>query len=162
MRIAVRADGAVIVTAPHFAALGAIERFIARHVEWVKRHVGSFKNRTVIRARKAEIPLYKKQALAFTESRTMHFARLYGVEYGKVTIRAQKSRWGSCSRKGNLSFNYKIALLPREIADYIVVHEVCHLLQFDHSRNFWREVEKAVPQHKLLRAQMRKLTILFD
>lgn len=76
------------------------------------------------------------------------YARRLGVTYGRVSIKEQKSRWGSCSSKGNLNFNWKLVLAPPEILDYVVVHELCHLKEMNHSPAFWELVEQIVPDYK--------------
>ncbi len=81
----------------------------------------------------------------------------YHFAVGKVTVRNQRSRWGSCSRKGNLNFNYRIALLPAHLADYVIVHELCHLGEFNHSRAFWNLVAQAVPDYAKCRAELRRI-----
>lgn len=87
------------------------------------------------------------------------FAGLYGVKYNKVAIRNQKTKWGSCSQKGNLNFNYRIAFLPKEQMNYVIVHEVCHLIHFNHSKSFWSAVEKAIPNYKALSKITRRTKI---
>ena len=87
------------------------------------------------------------------------FAGLYGVKYNKVAIRNQKTKWGSCSLKGNLNFNYRIAFLPKEQMNYVIVHEVCHLIHFNHSKSFWSAVEKAIPNYKALSKITRRTKI---
>ena len=89
--------------------------------------------------------------------RVEHFARVMGLNYGKVAIRAQRTRWGSCSAKGNLNFNCLLVLLPDEVRDYVVVHELAHLKDMNHSPRFWAEVGKVIPDYKLRRAQLREL-----
>ena len=93
--------------------------------------------------------------------RVRHFMGHYGVRHGmvvgRIAIRNQKSRWGSCSKKGNLNFNYKILFLPPDIVDYIIVHELCHLRQFDHSPKFWALVGETIPNYQQLRARLRAL-----
>ena len=79
--------------------------------------------------------------------RVARFAPLVGVSYGRITIRAQKSRWGSCSSKGNLNFNCLLMLCPEEVRDYVVVHELCHRKEMNHSKAFWSEVEKVLPHY---------------
>ena len=90
-------------------------------------------------------------------ARLLHFNAFYKLPLRKVFIKNLKSRWGSCSEKGNLNFNYKLVFLPAEIVDYIIVHELCHLKEFNHSDAFWAEVEKVLPNHIALRKELRKL-----
>lgn len=161
MRLTVHPDGAVVVTAPDFFGMAAIERFFAKHSGWVRRCVAKTRGKTVIRIARGDIPKLKYKALAFAKERSAHYAKLYGVSFGTISIRAQKTRWGSCSHRGNLSFNYRIAALPIHAAEYIIVHELCHLLELNHSRRFWRHVERAVPHHKKVRAEIRNTVTVF-
>jgi hypothetical protein len=98
---------------------------------------------------------YKNQATNLVKERLEYFNQFYNYKYGRVVIRNQKTRWGSCSRKGNLNFNYKIALLSPKAADYIIVHELCHLKEFNHSGKFWDLVAQAVPDYKEIRSSLR-------
>ena len=161
MRLDIHPDGTVSITAPYFFGFEAIERFVEKHMAWITRHVQKAKQRTILRIKRGEIPMHKKRAKLLAEERCEYFAQLYGVRYNKITIRAQKSRWGSCSHKGNLSFNYKIALLPPAIVDYIIVHEICHLLEMNHGKNFWSEVIRTVPDHKTLRKHLNKYASMY-
>ena len=161
MRLAIYPDGNVVVTAPRLFGFEAIERFVAKHASWITRHVDKRRGRTILRIRKAEIPMLKKRALALALERCAYFAPSYGVQYQKITVRAHKSRWGSCSSKGNLNFNYKIALLPPRIADYIIVHELCHLREMNHSKDFWAYVECAFPDYKELRKELRNTASVY-
>ena len=88
------------------------------------------------------------QALEIIPTRVEYFAKIIGVTYGNITIRNQKTRWGSCSSKGNLNFNCLLMLAPPEVLDYVVVHELCHRKQMNHSKAFWTEVEKVFPDYK--------------
>ena len=85
------------------------------------------------------------------------FARLYGVRYRKVAIRNQRSKWGSCSKARNLNFNYKVALLPKDQRDYVIVHELCHLIEFNHSKRFWDLVEKTIPDYKKVNRELKSM-----
>jgi len=85
------------------------------------------------------------------------FNKVYGFKFNKIAIKNQKTRWGSCSKKGNLNYNYKIVLLPEKSADYIIVHELCHLKEFNHSRKFWNLVERALPDYKERIEKIKKL-----
>lgn len=101
---------------------------------------------------------YKTEAGILAKKRLEYFNTIYHFKYNRVTIRNQKTRWGSCSKKGNLNFNYKIALLPPKTADYIIVHELCHIGEFNHSRNFWNLVAETMPDYKELRNSLRKIS----
>jgi predicted metal-dependent hydrolase len=103
--------------------------------------------------------LHKEAARVLAKERLAFWNAHYGFRIGKVAIRNQRSRWGSCSKKGNLNFNYRIAFLPAHLSDYIIVHELCHLREFNHSMRFWDLVAKAVPDWKTCRAELRKIRI---
>ena len=90
----------------------------------------------------------RKRAAEIIEARCRYYAPVMGVSYGTVTIREQKTRWGSCSAKGNLNFNWKLVLMPPEILDYVVVHELAHRIHMNHSAAFWAEVEKILPDYR--------------
>jgi predicted metal-dependent hydrolase len=93
-------------------------------------------------------------------ARIAHLNCFYGYRIGKISIRNQKTRWGSCSRRGNLSFNYRLIYLPPAHQDYIIAHELCHLGQFNHSKDFWALVAHAVPNAKLIRKELRTKYVL--
>lgn len=95
-----------------------------------------------------EIKELADKALKYIPERVAHFARIIGVDYGRITIRNQKTRWGSCSSKGNLNFNCLLMMTPPEVIDYVVVHELCHRKEMNHSKAFWNEVEKVMPDYK--------------
>lgn len=99
---------------------------------------------------------FKKAALGLVERRTRHFNVHYSLRYRKVFVRNQKSRWGSCSLAGNLSFNYRLIFLPPALADYVIVHELCHLREMNHSRAFWWLVAEAIPDYAACRKELRK------
>lgn len=102
----------------------------------------------------------KSPAYELAIKRLEYFNQFYGFTYRRVTIKNTVSRWGSCSKQGNLNFNYRIATLPSDISDYIIVHELCHLGEFNHSKNFWNLVEKTIPNYQELRNQLKKIRIL--
>lgn len=115
-----------------------------------KRSVLSQKSR-------AKYLLHKEDALTLVLSRLHYFNQHYGFACQQVTIRNQKTRWGSCSKKGNLSFNYRIALIPPHLADYVIVHELCHLAEFNHSSAFWNLVAQTVPKYEECKKELRRV-----
>ncbi len=162
MRLSVFPDSRVIVTAPIFLGTGAVENFVERHTAWIHKHLRRTMSKSVIRIPRNDITRLKRNALALAQGRCMHFAKYYGFSYNRISIRAQKLRWGSCSSAGNLSFNYRIAVLPPQIADYVVVHELCHLAEMNHSGRFWTLVARAVPDHKRVRKELRNIIVSFS
>lgn len=98
---------------------------------------------------------YRRAAKEKLGQRTAYFARLMGVSYGKVTVRAAKTRWGSCSGAGNLNFHWKLVLMPPEVLDYVVVHELAHRKEMNHSPAFWAEVERILPDYKARRRWLK-------
>lgn len=108
---------------------------------------------------KSEYLKYKNQALDLVKNKLEHFNKFYNFKYNKVTVRNQSTRWGSCSKSGNINFNYKLALLPESLLDYVVVHELCHLGEFNHSKNFWDLVARTVPDYKERRQELRVKSI---
>jgi hypothetical protein len=159
LRITIYRDNRVTVSAPSGASTSQIERFVLSKQNWIAAKLKEnevFAIRTPqIRHSTKEINAYKKQAQIFVRQRIVELNKAYGFRYGNISVRNQKSRWGSCSKKGNLNFNYKIVLLPQEYADYIITHELCHLKEFNHSAAFWKLVAQTVPDYKKLRAELR-------
>lgn len=107
----------------------------------------------------AQYKRYKEDARAMVHARLQHFNTLYGHTYDRVAIRDTRSRWGSCSKKGNLNFSYKLALLPQDMADYVIVHELCHLAEFNHSPKFWALVARALPEYKKRKSELRTYSL---
>ena len=98
---------------------------------------------------------YRKAARAKFEARTAYYHQFTGGNYTSITVRDQKSRWGSCSSKGTLSFNYRLIFAPPEILDYVVVHELCHLTHMNHSKDFWNMVASVMPDYKVRKNWLR-------
>ena len=144
--IQVNSDLSVTVRAPYGVTEKYIEEFLNKNEIKVKKksvESGNVENLTL-----DKIKALADQALKIIPARVEYFARIIGVTYGNITIRNQKTRWGSCSSKGNLNFNCLLMLAPPEVLDYVVVHELCHRKQMNHSKAFWSEVEKVFPDYK--------------
>lgn len=159
MRLAIYGDGNFVVTMPQRVDFSFVEKFILSKAEWVVKKMEYFKRNggsIFTKGSKADFLKHKHNARLFIEERLEHLNSFYEFEFNRVSIRNQKTRWGSCSRKKNLNFNYKIVLLPQHLADYIIVHELCHLCELNHSKDFWNLVAKTVPNHRELRGALRK------
>jgi predicted metal-dependent hydrolase len=102
---------------------------------------------------------YKEEARRLVAERIAIWNEHYKVAYGRTAIHDTKTRWGSCSRKGNLNFNYKIVFLPPHLADYIIIHELCHLKEFNHSPKFWALVAQTMPDYRTYRKELRSQDI---
>ena len=109
-----------------------------------------------LRRSRVEFLANKELARSFVVERINYFNQGYGFVVKRISIRNQRSRWGSCSKKGNLNFNYRIVLLPPPVADYIIVHELCHLGEFNHSKRFWNLVARTIPDYLAIRKKLRK------
>ena len=161
LRLAVYCDGSLVVTAPRGFDFSKIEGFILEKASWVLEKIAFMRKRgqnlMVFRSSRREYKKLKSRALELAKRKVEVFNQIYGFQYNKINIRNQKTRWGSCSKKGNLNFNYKIALLPEKYADYIVVHELCHLKEFNHSRSFWNLVARTIPDFRERKKRIKNI-----
>ena len=96
----------------------------------------------------AEQRLYRDKAREIFEQKVSYYAQMMGVSYGRIAIRDQKTRWGSCSGEGNLNFNWRLIFAPAGVLDYVVVHELAHRKEMNHSPRFWRVVEDTMPEYR--------------
>jgi predicted metal-dependent hydrolase len=159
LRLAVYCDGRVVVTTPFDFSENAVQRFLQGKINWLISKIDYFKKFKYInigRHSRQDYLTYKEKALSFVQESVAYFSQTYGFEYKKINIKRQKTRWGSCSKKGNLNFNYKIIFLPENIRDYIVVHELCHLKELNHSKKFWDLVAKIIPDYREIRKELKK------
>jgi len=99
----------------------------------------------------------RERARTLVENRLSYFNKIYGFKINRIAIKNTSTRWGSCSSLKNLNFNYKIIYLSSELADYLIVHELCHLKEFNHSKKFWELVGKAVPNYVKLNKELKKI-----
>jgi len=163
MRLAVYCDGSIVVTTPFDLRETIADKFIREKTDWLFAKIAffkQFKGQPIARYSHADYTKHKDRAYEQAVERVQYFNKLYKFEFNKINIKNQKTRWGSCSKKGNLNFNYKIALLPPMLADYIVVHELCHLGEFNHSPRFWKLVSKAMPDYPSIRDELKKTGVV--
>ena len=158
LAVQIRADGTVIARAPLRMPKDRILCFLSEKASWIRMQQGKMQEREKMR-QQARIHLdaaqekeLRERAKSVLAQRTAYFARQIGVTYGKITVRDQKTRWGSCSQTGNLNFNFRLILAPLEVLDYVVVHELCHRRQMNHSTQFWQEVAQVLPDYRKRKA----------
>ena len=164
MRLAVYCDGAVVVTSPFGIEQSIIEKFISDKKQWVLEKMRFFKSVDSKAIRTFSHKDYienKDKAFVLVNERVTFYNREYGFSFNKIFIKNQKTRWGSCSCKQNLNLNYKIVFLPQKHQDYIIVHEMCHLKEFNHSRKFWALVEKALPNYLDIKKELRNHELFY-
>ncbi len=150
-------DGKVIVRAPRRLPKRAIDAFVLKHADWVDRHLSKAKSgQELPKLSESELKALVAQAKQTIPARVAHYADLLGIEYGRITIRTQKTRWGSCSSKGNLNFNCLLMLAPPEVLDSVVVHELCHRKHMNHSRDFYAEIARIMPDYKARHAWLKQ------
>ena len=164
MTLEVRRDGNVIVRAPLRTGLPRIKRFVNQKQEWVLgclERTKEYREQKPLSADLSESKrnVYIRKAKETITKRVSYFARLMGVSYRNITIREQKTRWGSCSSEKNLNFNWKLVLLAPELLDYVVVHELAHRREMNHSKNFWKIVEAELPDYRERRSRLKECRI---
>ena len=144
--IQIMAEG-VVVRAPKGLSAAEIDRFVQSKRAWIESHLAKMPTAQP-KFSGEEIRVLADEALKRIPERVRHFAPLVGVTYGGITIRNQHTRWGSCSSKGNLNFNCLLMLTPDHVFVYVVVHELCHRLEMNHSARFWAQVERVLPDYR--------------
>lgn len=161
LRVTIYPDGDVTVVAPVGVGQDVVENFMRQRSSWILKKIEHFRRtpRIVLEAGRNGFSRYQNKALALVSERLAYFTGQYDFHFRKVTIKNQKARWGSCSRKGNLNFNYRIALLPVHLTDYIIVHELCHLAEFNHSAAFWQQVARIIPDWRLRRKELARVVV---
>ena len=155
----------VIVRAPYLTTRKEIERFIDSKSDWINKHfIKALKrkaesDRIGSEGRRPysddEIRKLVIKAKAIIPPKVEHYAGILNAEYGRITSRNQKTRWGSCSAKKNLNFNCYLMNAPEKVLDYVIIHEVCHLIHMDHSKEFWTLVGDMMPDYKMYRRWLK-------
>ena len=146
-------DQKLLVKAPAYTSIKEVEDFLREKRDWIIKQINCTKVTSQQAAQMGilsdkEIRKLKRDAKKIIPERVGYYAKLSGITYNRIFIRLQKSRWGSCSVEGNLNFNALLALMPLEVLDSVVVHELCHRRHMDHSKAFYDEVLKIFPDYK--------------
>ncbi len=155
----IKEDGRILVRSPYSVTQEQVEDFLTAKKNWIFKHLKEMAkaDRLVItdEMRQKGILLAKQHIPKITK----HFSQIMGVSYGRITIREQKTRWGSCSDKGNLNFNWKLVLLPAELLEYVVVHELAHRKEMNHSPAFWKIVGEVLPDYRERKQRLRQVQL---
>ena len=160
--IEVHTDGSVILRAPNRMTKKELDIFIDKHMSWIESKQQLMKER-----KEEKIPTNAKAFDMLTPKeravirgtfirKVEYYSKIMNVTVGRVTIRNQKTRWGSCSSEGNLNFHWKLVLMPPEVLDYVVVHELAHRKEMNHSRKFWAEVKNVLPDYEKRRKWLKE------
>ncbi len=156
------------VKAPFSASKRDVEAFLRKRPHWVLAHYDAMQekmeklsqqngNSHLSESQKEALEKrYRNLARECITKRASYYAAQLGVTYSSIRIAEQKTRWGSCSSRGTLSFHWRLVLAPPAVMDYVVVHEVCHLIHMDHSPDFWAEVESLMPDYKVYKTWLKK------
>lgn len=153
-------DAGVIVRAPKWLPLYEINAYVAKNADWIREHAEKIKrsnNRALALGKfsRNEIEALHTMAVATIPEKVQYYAQILGVTYGRITIRNQKTLWGSCNAKGNLSFNCLLMKAPEHVRNYVIVHELCHRMEMNHSKAFWAHVATVIPDYGKCRKWLR-------
>ena len=165
MRIAVRGNGKVVVSAPPGIGHERIAALVKRHEQWISRAVLRCQKRLVglkVARETFDRRAFASAVMAKVQDRYEAIAAPQGLRLGRVSVKKMRSRWGSCSGRGNISVNLLLGHLPDELLEYVVVHEVCHLLRHDHSKAFWSLVASHLPDHRFRKIELRRFGYLLS
>lgn len=154
-------DGQVIVRVPWQVRDTDISKFVNIHREWIKEQLKKEAERKccegeVLPLSQEELEALVREAKKTVTERVEYYAPLVGVSYGKITVRKQRTRWGSCTANGTLSFNCLLMLAPSEVLDSVVVHELCHRKYMNHSKEFYREILRVFPEYEKWNGWLRR------
>ncbi len=161
LRITIRGSGEVFVTVPWLMSVRKAKKFVEEKNDWIVKNLEKIKinnkSNLLNKGSRKDYLQHKKVARELVKLKLEEFNKIYNFKYNRISIRNQRTRWGSCSSKKNLNFNYRIVFLPEKLVDYLVVHELCHLGEMNHSRSFWELTERAISNSKSVAKELRKL-----
>ena len=148
----------LVVKAPFGTPVWRIESLVCSHKDWIEKSIKkqSERNAKYDSLTDENIAQLRKSAKAIIPRKVDYFAKIMGLKYGRITITSAKTRFGSCTSKGNLSFSYRLMLYPEEAIDYVVVHELAHLVEMNHSPRFYKVVESVLSDYKKRKKLLKK------
>ncbi len=160
IRLAISFGGKISLSTPlNFSDL-KINDFLFQHADWILNKIAHFKEKekkSIFPTGHKDYILNKSRALRLVREKIEKLNCVYNFRYNKVMVKNTSSRWGSCSKNGNLNFNYKLVYLPDELATYVVAHELSHLQEMNHGKKFWQLVSMTIPNWRILRKQLKNI-----
>lgn len=161
LRLKIKTDGTVLITAPYKLSQKYIDAFVEEKSEWIQEKINTCTSlpQPHIKTCKNDYKKYKEGARTIVLKHIEKINTYYKFSFRRIAIKNQKTRWGSCSSKKNLNFNYKIVFLPEKLAEYIVAHELCHLQEMNHGEKFWELVARTIPEYKNIQTELQKFKI---
>jgi len=158
LRLTVNLQGELIVTKPWFVSTRQAEKFVQQKSVWIAKKIKAVKEKSLLVGIGVDdYYRLKEQTRVFVTQKVEKFNEFYHFDYRRIFIRNQQTRWGSCSIQKNLNYNFRLVLLPERQADYIIVHELCHLREMNHSPRFWHLVSQTIPDYQEARRELRKI-----
>ena len=160
VRLAVSFGGKINISTPIFFPESKIKDFLFQHADWILEKIAHYKekeSKSIFPVSHKDYLINKSRALRLVREKIAQLNSIYDFRYNKVSIKNTSSRWGSCSKSGNLNFSYKLLYLSDELVVYVVAHELAHLQEMNHGKKFWLLVSKTVPNWKLLRKQLKNI-----
>lgn len=151
----------VTVVVPLLVPQVIIRSFVTSHAQWVLSQLekNAIRNRITLSVSKEDYDANKLKVTRWLRKKVEYYNADYGYMFHAISVRRQKTVWGSCSGKATLQFNFALSLLPEPYVDYVVVHELCHLKEMNHSENFWKLVEQKIPNHRNIRKELKRYDI---
>ncbi len=159
IRLGVLPDGTVTVTMPYGIREEVAQRFVSQKEVWIrekKAYFAQHQTEPYIRHTPQEYRRVKEEARRVITEAVERYARGFGFRYRAIAIRNQSTRWGSCSKQGNVNFSYRLLFVPTEVREYVVVHELCHLQEMNHSKKFWSLVGHILPDYRARRILLHR------
>lgn len=160
IRISIGRGNEVLVTGPRYVSMRTLHAYVVTKADWIFGHISQKSTLLyddLYQTDRAHFVMHKSAAYAVALKKVMQWSAFYQFPYTKISVKQLKSRWGSCSSLRKLNFSYRIVFLPEELQDYLVVHELCHLKEMNHSKHFWQLVEQALPNYKELRNKLKNI-----
>ncbi|MCR5254641.1 MAG: M48 family metallopeptidase [Acetatifactor sp.] len=153
IQISIDENCELIVRAPYRLSKSYIDAFLDSKSDWIGIHMERAKRKQKEALEygyftEEDLQELKKKAKTVISGKVSYYSEVLKVTYGRISVRAQKTRWGSCSAEGNLNFNCLLMLMPERVVDYVVVHELCHRIYMNHSKQFWQKVESVIPDYR--------------